>query len=77
MNTITDELFSQLEGAPMQQVAQQLGIGRSQAAGAISTALPLLLGALGKNASQPQGAQALHAALQNHAGGGDITSVLG
>lgn len=78
MNTITDELFSQLEGAPMQQVAQQLGIGRSQAAGAISTALPLLLGALGKNASQPQGAQALFGALQkDHSGGMDIGSVLG
>lgn len=78
MNTLTDELFSQLEGAPMQQVAQQLGIGRSQAAGAISAALPLLLGALGHNASQPQGAQALFGALQkDHSGGMDIGSVLG
>jgi len=46
----------------------------------VSAALPLLLGALGRNASQPQGAEALFGALQrDHAGGGglDIGSVLG
>ena len=77
MTSLTQGLAAQLSGAPVQQIAQQLGIPPEQAQGAIATALPLLMGALGNNASQPQGAQALHAALQNHAGGGDITSVLG
>lgn len=79
MTALTDELFAQLEGAPLQQISQQLGIGRTQAAGAVSAALPLLIGALGKNASQPQGAEALFGALQrDHAGGGgDLGSLLG
>ena len=78
MTTLTDELFAQLEGAPLQQISQQLGIGKTQAAGAVSAALPLLVGALGKNASQPQGAEALFGALQkDHAGGGGIGDLLG
>lgn len=78
MSNLTDELFAQLEGAPLQQISQQLGIGRTQAAGAVSAALPLLIGALGRNASQPQGAEALLGALQrDHAGGGGIGDLLG
>lgn len=78
MTSLTDELFAQLEGAPLQQISQQLGIGKTQAAGAVSAALPLLIGALGKNASQPQGAEALFGALQkDHAGGGGIGDLLG
>jgi len=77
MDNITDELYSQLEGAPLRQMAQQLGIGQTQAAGAVSAALPLLVGALGRNASQPQGAQALFGALQKDHAGLDIGSVLG
>jgi len=78
MTALTDELFAQLEGAPLQQISQQLGVGKAQAAGAVSAALPLLIGALGKNASQPQGAEALFGALQkDHAGSADIGSLLG
>ncbi len=78
MTALTDDLFAQLEGAPLQQISQQLGIGKTQAAGAVSAALPLLIGALGKNASQPQGAEALFGALQkDHAGSADIGSLLG
>ena len=62
-SSLTDQLFEQLQGAPLQQIAQQLGAGQAQTAGAVSAALPLLLGALGRNASQPQGAQALFGAL--------------
>ena len=69
--TITDDIFAQLSGAPMQQISQQLGLGQTQTAGAIAAALPMLIGALGRNASQPQGAEALFGALQrDHAGGG-------
>jgi hypothetical protein len=77
MDNITDDLYSQLEGTPLRQMAQQLGIGPAQAAGAVSAALPLLVGALGRNASQPQGAQALFGALQKDHAGLDIGSVLG
>jgi hypothetical protein len=78
MSTMTQDLLAQLDGAPLQQISRQLGIDQNQAAGAVSAALPLLMGALGKNASQPQGAEALFGALQkDHAGGGGIGDLLG
>ena len=75
--SLTDDLLSQLQGAPLQQVSQQLGLDSQQASGAISAALPLLMGALGNNAAKPQGAEALFGALQNNHSGLDIGSVLG
>ena len=75
--SLTDQLFDQLSGAPLRQISQQLGIGQAQAAGAVSAALPLLLGALGRNASQPQGADALFGALQNDFAGADLGNILG
>lgn len=79
MSTLTNDLLAQLEGAPLQQISRQLGIDPNQAAGAVGAALPLLMGALGKNASQPQGAEALFGALQrDHAGNGsDLGNLLG
>jgi hypothetical protein len=78
MTALTNDLLAQLQGAPLQQISRQLGIDQTQAAGAVSAALPLLMGALGKNASQPQGAEALFGALQrDHAGGGGIGDLLG
>lgn len=76
--SLTEQLFSQLQGAPLQQVSQQLGIDQSQASNAIGAALPLLMGALGRNAAQPQGAEALFGALQrDHSGGFDLGGLLG
>lgn len=75
--SLTDELLTQLQGAPLQQLSQQLGIGQNQASSAISAALPLLMGALGRNSAQPQGAEALFGALQRNHSGLDIGSVLG
>lgn len=76
--SMTQDLASQLQGAPVQQIAQQLGVDPSTAQTAITAALPLLVGALGRNASQPQGAEALFGALQkDHAGAGGIGDVLG
>lgn len=63
-NSLTDEVFAQLQGAPLRNLGQQLGIGPTQLAGAVSAALPLLIGALGRNAGQPQGASDLFGALK-------------
>ncbi|MCD2511655.1 DUF937 domain-containing protein [Comamonas endophytica] len=85
-NSLTDELLGQLRGAPMQSMAQQLGMGSAETERAVGTALPMLLGALGNNASQPQGAMDLFGALQrDHMGaagsgnglGGMLGGVLG
>jgi hypothetical protein len=73
---LTNDLLAQLQGAPLQQIATQLGVDQKQAAGAIGSALPFLMGALGNNAAKPQGAQALLGALQTNHSGLDIGSVL-
>ncbi|WP_208409067.1 MULTISPECIES: DUF937 domain-containing protein [Xanthomonas] len=83
--SLTQELSTQLQGAPVQQIADRLGVDPAQAQRAVATALPLLLAALGRNAQQPEGAQALLGALQrDHAPaaagnglGGLLESVLG
>ena len=80
--SLTDELLSQLQGAPLRQIASQLGTNPSQAQSAVAAALPMLLGALGRNAAQPQGAADLFGALQRDhvgraAGGGGLGDLLG
>jgi len=81
--SLAASLFQQLQqGQGLQQVSQQLGIDQNQASGAIGAALPLLLGAMGRNAQEPQGAQALLGALQRDhvpasSGGFDLGSLLG
>jgi hypothetical protein len=75
--SLTSDLMSQLEGAPLAQISQQLGLSPEQAQTAAGAALPLLLGALGRNASQPQGAESLLGALQRDHAGLDLGSVLG
>lgn len=77
MSTMTDGLLSQLQGAPMAQIGQQIGLSPQQTTQAVAAALPLLMGALGRNAQQPQGAQALFGALQKDHQGLDLGSVLG
>lgn len=78
--SITDGLLSQLQGAPLAQISQQLGLSSQQTQGAVAAAIPLLMGALGNNASKPDGAQSLFGALQrDHAAsaGGGIGDLLG
>jgi hypothetical protein len=79
--SLSDELMGQLQGAPMQGLAQQLGIDSVQAEQAVGVALPMLFGALGQNAAQPQGAADLLGALQrDHSsanGAMDLGSLVG
>lgn len=85
MNTqsLTASLLSQMQNGPgLQEFSQRLGIDNSQASQVLSAAVPLLMGGLANNASQPQGAQALLNALQrDHLGGGgggpDLGGLLG
>ena len=88
---ITDGLLGQLQGKSLGQISQQLGITPGQASTAIAAGLPLLIGALGRNARQPQGAEELFGALQRDhvghnpedvlnaalTGGGDGEKILG
>ena len=75
---LSDELLAQLQGAPVQQMAQQLGAGTEQVQSALGQVLPVLFGALGHNAAQPQGvADLLGGWLGAGAGSSDGAALLG
>lgn len=61
---LAEQLLEQLQGPSLQHIAQQLGTDQAQAQSAVEMALPLLLEALGRNAQDGQGADALFGALQ-------------
>jgi hypothetical protein len=80
MSFITDMLMQQLSGNAVSQISQRLGVDQGVASQAIAMAAPLLMSAMARNASNPQGAQALHQALaQDHDGGilNDVSGFLG
>jgi len=81
-SSLADELMAQLQGAPLEQLARQMGTGTEEAQQAVGAALPMMFGAMGQNAAQPEGADALFGALQrDHSaqatGGLDVGGLLG
>jgi len=77
MASMTQGLLDQLQGQPMNLIGQRLGLSPGQAAGAVAAALPLLLGALGRNSRRADGARNLFDALARDHMGQDPQSVLG
>ena len=80
MASVLDGLMQQLDGDTMRQLSQQLGTDESTTTSAVGAALPVLMGALAKNASSTDGAAALAGALdRDHDGSmlGDIAGMLG
>lgn len=80
MPNLNDNVLQHLDPASINAIASRLGIDPAKAQAAVQQALPVLIGGLAHNAATPQGAGALHNALQDHAGadiGGVLGSVLG
>lgn len=77
MSGLLDLVKGAIDSGMVNKAANQLGTTPGQAESAIDAALPLLLGALGRNASQPQGAQSLHRALERDHADNNPLSVLG
>jgi hypothetical protein len=77
MNPLIDMVTRQLGGATLGQLSEEIGANPSQTQSAISAALPLLLAALSRNASTPQGAAALHTAVSNDHDGSILDNVMG
>lgn len=77
MSGITDTLLSSLDARTVQSISQQLGLSPQNTGNAIQAALPILLGQMAKNASQPGGADALLGAVQRDHTGVDIGGLLG
>lgn len=77
MQDLTSAVLAQLDSSHISAIAQQLGVSPDQAGQAVQQALPLLMGGLARNASNPQGATALHSALERDHTGIDIGGLLG
>lgn len=77
MNAISQMITQQLSGAASTQIAARLGVSESTANMAVGVAVPLILAALARNASQPQGAQDLHQAIRNDHDGGILNNLMG
>lgn len=77
MNAITQIVTQQLGGSAARTIAQRFGISESTANTAIQMAVPLIVTALARNASQPQEAQNLHQAVATDHDGSILDNVMG
>lgn len=68
MSGLIDQITAHLGPDQVNAIAQRLGTDPQTAQAAIEQALPLIVGGMANKASTPEGAGALHDALQNHAG---------
>lgn len=69
MSSIADMVQAHLGGNGVAQLAQHLGTDPNTAQAAMAAALPMLLGGMAQTASQPGGADVIHAETDNHAAG--------
>lgn len=74
---LTDDLLQQLRADGLPRIASRLGATPQQVDEAATAALPLLLGAMSRNAREPRGADALYDALAVDHRGLDPGNVLG
>lgn len=78
MSAMVEALTSQLlSGGNLGALSGQLGAEEQQTRSAVNAALPMLLAGLAKNASQPDGAQALFGALEKKHDGGMLDDLAG
>jgi hypothetical protein len=77
MSSILDVLASSLGGGAVNQIGEKLGLDPATTGKVVSAAIPLLVTALAKNSSTPQGAQSLHTALSNDHDGSVLDDVMG
>jgi hypothetical protein len=77
MDPVTQQLMTQLSGKVATQISKKLGTDEAATTATLSAAVPLLISALANNASQPEGAQALHTALANDHDGSILNNLSG
>lgn len=77
MSGITDIVQQQLSGGALQQISDQLGLDPATTQMAVTAALPVVLGAMAKRASNPAAAAEIHQEADNHAVPADMSSIAG
>lgn len=63
MRSLYDDLSDALGGEPTREISRRLGVSEAQAQQGMQVALPLIVGALARNAQEPGGERALRRAL--------------
>ena len=76
MNAITEMITQQLGASAVRKIAQRFGISETAAATAVQIGVPLIVAALARNASEPQGAERLHEAINNDHDGSILDNVV-
>ena len=77
MNGLNEMITQQLAGGAVRTISQRLGISETAANTAVQIAVPLILSALARNASQPQGAESLHQAINKDHDGSILDNLMG
>jgi hypothetical protein len=77
MNALSQIITQQLSGNAVRVISQRLGVSETTATAAMQIGVPLILTALARNASQPEGAANLHQALNNDHDGSILSNVMG
>jgi hypothetical protein len=77
MNDLTQAVLQQLGGGVLQQLSGHIGADEQSTGNAVAAAVPLLLSALTRNASTPEGANALHGAISSGGHDGSILDNIG
>ncbi len=68
MESIAQMILDHLGSTGVSQLSQQVGADPQTTSNAINHAVPVLVSAMAQNARQPQGAQAVHATVQQQSG---------
>ena len=77
MSSLLELLGGSLGGGAVNQIGEKLGLDPATTGKVVSAAIPLLVTALAKNSSTPQGAQSLHTALSNDHDGSVLDDIMG
>jgi hypothetical protein len=77
MDNLLQTLSSSLDDKTLRQISSTLGADEGQTERAISAALPMLIGALGRNTATPEGAQSLTNALARDHDGSILNNLAG
>src|SRR5687768_17440063 len=75
--SLINDLLQTLSGSASGELSRQLGTSESSTQNALEVAVPLLIGALGKNAADPDGARELSQALREDHSGALLNDLLG
>jgi hypothetical protein len=77
MDVLTQTIMQQLSGKVLSGIGKKIGVDDKTVGTALSIGMPLLVAALAKNASKPDGAQALHKALAKDHDGSILNNLSG